>query len=131
MPETTAASDGNRTSRFELAPPRHFVLPAILLLLSEEPSYGYRLVRDLEDLDFGRFDRPVVYRALGQLERDALVESWTENAALGRTRRIYGLTPLGDQVLRSWMGVVRQQRDALDQVLHRYNTTARLRQEPS
>jgi hypothetical protein len=27
-------------SRFELAPPRRFLLPALLLLLSEEPSYG-------------------------------------------------------------------------------------------
>jgi DNA-binding PadR family transcriptional regulator len=124
VPAMTAAADGTRRkSRFEFTPPRRFVLPAILLLLSEEPSYGYRLVGDLEDLDFGRFDRPVVYRALGQLEGDALIESWTENPAVGRTRRVYGLTPLGDQLLRSWMGVIRQERDALDRVLRRYHAT--------
>ena len=32
-------------SRFELAPPRRFLLPALLLLLSEEPGYGYNLAK--------------------------------------------------------------------------------------
>ena len=67
-------------SRFDLAPPRHFLLPAVLLLLAEEPSYGYHLVKELEDLRFGRVDRPSVYRALAQLERDGLVESWSGRA---------------------------------------------------
>ena len=62
-------------ARFELAPPRRFLLPALLLLLSEEPGYGYHLAKGLEDLRFGRVDRPGVYRALAQLERDGLVES--------------------------------------------------------
>ena len=63
-------------SRFELAPPRRFLLPAVLLLLSEEPGYGYHLAKGLQGLRFGRVDRPSVYRALAQLERDGLVESW-------------------------------------------------------
>jgi PadR family transcriptional regulator, regulatory protein PadR len=118
-----AANIAPRTSRFELAPPRHFVLPAILLLLSEEPGYGYRLVKDLEDLHFGRIDRPSVYRALGQLENDALVESWLEAPTAGQTRRVYGLTPLGGRVLRAWMGVIKEERDGLDRVLRRYQAT--------
>jgi DNA-binding PadR family transcriptional regulator len=118
----TAADRSSCASRFEFAPPRRFVLPAILLLLSEEPSYGYRLVTDLNDLDFGSFDRPVVYRALGQLEGDALVESWNERPT-GRTRRVYGLTPLGRRVLHTWMRVVDQERNYLDHVLCRYRAT--------
>ncbi len=62
-------------SRFELAPPRRFVLPAILLLLSERPGYGYGLVPRLQEFRFGHVDRPAVYRALAQLERDGLVEA--------------------------------------------------------
>jgi DNA-binding PadR family transcriptional regulator len=94
-----------------------------LLLLSEEPGYGYRLVKDLEDLHFGRIDRPSVYRALGQLENDALVESWLEAPTAGQTRRVYGLTPLGGRVLRAWMGVIKEERDGLDRVLRRYQAT--------
>ena len=82
-------------SRFELAPPRRFLLPALLLLLSEEPGYGYNLAKGLEDLRFGRVDRPSVYRALAQLERDGLVESWAGTPKAGQARRVYGLVDGG------------------------------------
>jgi DNA-binding PadR family transcriptional regulator len=124
MDDGATTETPKRASRFELAPPRHFMLPAILLLLSESPGYGYRLVKDLEDLRFGRIDRPTVYRTLGQLESDALVESWLEAPTAGQQRRVYGLTELGSRMLRAWMGVIKEERDALDRVLRRYQATA-------
>ena len=110
-------------SRFELAPPRRFLLPALLLLLTEEPGYGYNLAKGLEELRFGRVDRPSVYRALAQLESDGLVESWAGAAKAGQARRVYGLTDRGERALRAWMGVVKQERDCLDEVLRRYVAT--------
>ena len=110
-------------SRFELAPPRRFLLPALLLLLTEEPGYGYNLAKGLEELHFGRVDRPSVYRALAQLESDGLVESWAGAAKAGQARRVYGLTDRGERALRAWMGVVKQERDCLDEVLRRYVAT--------
>ena len=110
-------------SRFELAPPRRFLLPALLLLLSEEPGYGYNLAKGLEDLRFGRVDRPSVYRALAQLERDGLVESWAGTPKAGQARRVYGLTEEGQRALRGWMGVIKEERDCLDLVLRRYVAT--------
>ena len=110
-------------SRFELAPPRRFLLPGLLLLLTEEPGYGYNLAKGLEELRFGRVDRPSVYRALAQLESDGLVESWAGAAKAGQARRVYGLTERGERALRAWMGVVKQERDCLDEVLRRYVAT--------
>ncbi|HWW54098.1 MAG TPA: helix-turn-helix transcriptional regulator [Acidimicrobiales bacterium] len=121
--EAISGSLGQSSSRFEFAPPRHFVLPAIVLLLSERPSYGYNLVKDLHELRFGRVDRPSVYRALAQLERDGLVESWAEAAKAGQDRRVYGLTERGERTLRAWMGVIKEERDGLDRVLRRYQAT--------
>ena len=72
MQEATSGATGH-LARFTFAPPRHFVLPAVLLLLSEEPSYGYELVKGLRAFRFGDVDRPAVYRALAQLEKDGLV----------------------------------------------------------
>lgn len=118
-----SAPDADTISRFELAPPRHFVLPAILLLLSEEAGYGYRLVKDLEDLGLGRFDRARVYRALSQLEADSLVESWEAEPSAGQTRRVYGITRLGTRALREWVAVVKDQRDGLDRFLRRYRAS--------
>jgi PadR family transcriptional regulator PadR len=107
----------------ELAAPRGFVLPAILLLLTEEAGYGYRLVKDLDDLGVGHIDRSSVYRALGQLESDGLVESWEEAPSARQARRVYGITPAGARALGSWMAVVREHRDGLDGVLRRYRAT--------
>jgi DNA-binding PadR family transcriptional regulator len=119
VPTPTASSP--RSSRFGLAPPRRFVLPAILLLVSEQPSYGYNLQKDLRDFQLGPIDRPTTYRALAQLETDGLVDSWTEAPKAGQTRRVYGITPLGQQVLRIWMNIIGQERDCLGRVLRRYH----------
>ncbi len=110
-------------ARFELAPPRRFMLPAILLLLSEEPCYGYGLVPRLLDFRFGRVDRPAVYRALAQLEQDGLVEVSAEHHHPGPARRVYSVTPLGERVLRVWMGVVREEHAHLGEVIRRYQAT--------
>ena len=110
-------------SRFELTAPRHFLLPAILLLLVEEPQHGYGLAKGLQELKFGRVDRPSVYRALAQLEGDGLIDSSQQESQPGQGRHVYCLTQLGEQVLRGWMGVIKQERDGLDRVLRRYVAT--------
>jgi DNA-binding PadR family transcriptional regulator/polyisoprenoid-binding protein YceI len=119
----TKVNEELRASRFELAPPRRFVLPAILLLLSEAPGHGYSLEKDLRELNFGKIDRPTVYRALAQLEKDGLVRSWSEAPTAGHERRVYGMTSLGERVLGVWMSVIKEERDLLGRVLRRYQAT--------
>src|SRR5271170_2733998 len=116
-----SASEG--VARFELAPPRRFMLPAILLLLTEQPGYGYGLVPRLAEFRFGHVDRPAVYRALAQLERDQLVTATSQNPIAGQARRVYRITPLGQEVLRVWMGVVEEEHEHLGRVLRRYQAT--------
>jgi PadR family transcriptional regulator PadR len=113
------------SERFHLAPPRRFVLPALLLLLSERPSYGYALTRRLQELSFGHADRPAVYRGLAQLETDGLVTSSSEDPTAGSARRVYRVTPLGEEVLSVWMGVIKEEHASLTRVLHRYQATGR------
>jgi PadR family transcriptional regulator, regulatory protein PadR len=117
-----SATEG--VARFELAPPRRFMLPAILLLLSEQPGYGYGLVPRLVEFRFGHVDRPAVYRALAQLERDGLVRVSEDDQQPGQARRVYSVTPLGDRVLRVWMGVIREEQAHLGEVIRRYQATA-------
>src|ERR1700739_1865735 len=107
----TAATGTDGTSRFELAPPRRFVLPAILLILSERPGYGYGLVPRLQEFHFGHVDRPSVYRALSQLEHDGLLEASSQNPPSGQARRVYRITALGERVLRVWMGVIKEEHE--------------------
>jgi len=106
-----------------LAPPRRFILPAILLLLSEQPGYGYGLVPRLQELRFGHVDRPAVYRALAQLEQDGLVEASDQDSTAGQSRRVHSVTALGERVLRIWMGVIKEEHAYLGQVIRRYQAT--------
>jgi DNA-binding PadR family transcriptional regulator len=122
MDDVTAAATA-KMARFELAPPRRFMLPAILLLLSEQPGYGYELLARLADFRLGHVDRPAVYRALAQLEADGMAESSSQNAGVGQARRVYEVTPFGEQVLRVWMSVIKEEHDQLGQVLRRYQAT--------
>jgi len=122
--DATAVSwQTNRHSRFEVAAPRHFLLPAILLLLAEEPRHGYSLAKGVHALQLGRVDRPSVYRALAQLESDGLIGSSPGEPRAGQSRRVYRLTAQGEQAMRRWMGVIKQERDGLDRVLRRYVAT--------
>ena len=99
------------------------MLPAVLLLLSERPGHGYSLHKGLQQFQFDAIDRPTIYRALARLESDALVESWTEAPKAGQTRRVYGITALGEKVLGIWMNVIREECDCLGLVLRRYHAT--------
>jgi DNA-binding PadR family transcriptional regulator len=121
--ETSGETSGAKISRFELAPPRRFILPAILLLLAERPGYGYGLVPLLQELRLGHVDRPAVYRALAQLEHDHLVEASSQSPTARQARRVYRVTPYGERVLREWMSVIKEEHDHLGHVLRRYQSS--------
>ncbi|HWC38338.1 MAG TPA: helix-turn-helix transcriptional regulator [Acidimicrobiales bacterium] len=123
LDEASAASPDRPPStrcRFTLTPPRHFLYPAILLLLAEEPRHGYRLMEPLVALGFGPVERPAVYRALADLERDGLISSWSEPAKAGSTRHVHAVTADGQEALETWMSVIARERACLDLVLEKY-----------
>ncbi|HEX9994636.1 MAG TPA: PadR family transcriptional regulator [Acidimicrobiales bacterium] len=107
--------------RFDLAAPRHFLYPALLLLLAEEPRHGYRLVDAFLRLGFGPVDRPSIYRALSDLEADGMLRSWEDTPTAGSPRHVYALTDAGGARLDSWMSVVDEERACLERVLKRYD----------
>jgi DNA-binding PadR family transcriptional regulator len=106
--------------RFEVSPPRHFLYPAILLLVAEQPRHGYALVDGLVGFGLGTVDRASVYRALAELERDDLVESFDEPPTAGTVRHVYELTASGRQALQAWMSTIALEHGSLDLMLRRY-----------
>ena len=107
--------------QFGKAAPRHFLYPALLLLLAEEPRHGYCLVGSLLRLGFGPFDRPSVYRSLANLEADGLLHSWSALPTAGSTRHVYGVTEDGFAALAGWMAVVDEEQSLLSDILKRYD----------
>ncbi|MGD2105291.1 MAG: helix-turn-helix transcriptional regulator [Anaerolineae bacterium] len=90
----------------------------MLLLLHHGPSHGYTLIDELDAYGLDDVDTSAVYRALRDMEeRGWVASSWDEEETKGPPRRVYHLTGLGDQVLRSWINDLRETRDMIDHIL--------------
>jgi poly-beta-hydroxybutyrate-responsive repressor len=101
--------------------PREMVKPAILLLLQERRAHGYGLLAQLEDLGFPVTDTGGVYRVLRDLEESKMVRSKWEPATAGPARRVYQITPRGQQELTSWGQAVSRYHDLVGNYLRRLN----------
>jgi len=96
--------------------PRHFILPAILLLLDEEPSHGYYLFRKLSELGVtdGDMSPATVYRVLSKLEEEGLAVHENVDEGQGPTRKVYALTEEGKEALVGWRSHIERTRGLLD-----------------
>jgi len=86
-----------------------FVEPVALLLLKKKGrSYGYDLSTDLRQhaLTDAEIERAALYRTLRQLEMNGNVKSEWETDKGGPARRVYTLTPRGEQHLEEWAEVL-------------------------
>jgi PadR family transcriptional regulator, regulatory protein PadR len=87
-----------------------FVEPVVLLLLKKKGhSYGYDLAGELQEhaLTDAEIERGALYRTLRQLEMNGNVDSeWDTDKGGGPARRVYKLTPQGEQHLEEWATVV-------------------------
>ncbi len=107
---------------------RGFVEPCLLLLLHRDETHGYDMLEQLEEFGLGQetVDSSVVYRYLRDMEVRGLVISTWDTEGGGPPRRVYQLTPEGDQYLAWWIGGLRRTRELLDQFLRAYDAHMRL-----
>src|SRR3954471_1281854 len=80
--------------------PKSFLQPCLLLLLKEQPGYGYDLVTRLKALGIDD-DSAAVYRSLRTLEEKGTVYSYWNTSSTGPARRMYRLTPAGEEQIQS------------------------------
>lgn len=100
--------------------PRTLLRPWVLLMLLEQPDYGYDLLERLRPHNVGESDPAGVYRALRMLESDGLVTSRWDTEGPGPARRNYEVTALGVRSLEEWSAGIEQTRDQLACYLERY-----------
>jgi PadR family transcriptional regulator, regulatory protein PadR len=72
----------------------------ILAVLRDAPAHGYAVIQRLADSSDGAFElaEGTVYPALYRLEGAGLLAS-SETVAASRRRRVYRLTPAGEEAL--------------------------------
>jgi len=100
-----------------------FVQPCLLLLLHQQPSHGYDLIERLGQFGLGEsaVDSSMVYRYLREMEAEGLVASDWDTQGTGPPRRVYHLTPQGDEYLARWVAGLRETMQALGSFLNAYD----------
>ena len=99
--------------------PKSFLQPCLLLLLKEQPGYGYDLVVRLKALGIDD-DSAAVYRALRTLEGKAEVSSYWHTSSAGPARRVYRLTPAGEDQLHRAAEVMAETHRAIERYVCRH-----------
>lgn len=84
------------------APVEGMLEAAVLVLLAERPTHGYRMLPELEQLVAGRVHSGRLYETLSFLERGGCVVSEDQPGTVGPGRRRYALTPRGLTRLHRW-----------------------------
>jgi PadR family transcriptional regulator, regulatory protein PadR len=85
--------------------------PIVLAILSEGDSYGYAIIKRVQELSGGHMEWTdgMLYPVLHRLERLGLVKARWELSESGRRRKYYRITPRGreqlDEEARQWKAV--------------------------
>jgi len=87
------------------------VQPAVLAVLGEGPLHGYKLAERLGEMPIcgGRKpDLSGIYRSLKWMEGKGLVVSSWDLSQSGPARRLFRITPAGQQCLVHWIDTLEQ-----------------------
>ena len=116
-----AAPDQNRCGCSEQRAPR-LLQPFILLVLKGKDAYGYELIEKISEFQFHSSppDVGAIYRNLRSMEKEGWVKSKWDTKGAGPAKRIYRITPQGEEILHAWAVTVRKRKEALDQFLKLY-----------
>ena len=110
--------------------PKSFLQPCLLLLVKEQPGYGYDLVTRLKALGIDD-DSAAVYRSLRTLEEKGTVYSYWNTSSTGPARRMYRLTPAGEEQLQAAVEALAETHLAIERYLCRHALAqSRAQQQP-
>ncbi|MDD3519696.1 MAG: helix-turn-helix transcriptional regulator [Actinomycetota bacterium] len=100
-----------------------FLVPSILLLLSEGGSYGYELTEKYSKIGFTQSgnDFGAIYRTLNFLEKEGLIKSQWETSKSGPAKKNYSITDKGDSELAQWVEFIKYRENILKTFLKRFN----------
>jgi PadR family transcriptional regulator len=93
-----------------------FLQSCLLVLLHRESGYGYSLMDGLQEFGFQpeQMDISIIYRALRDLQANDLVSDSWDDSSLGPQRRVYTITPQGEEALAGWIENLRQRRKEIE-----------------
>jgi PadR family transcriptional regulator, regulatory protein PadR len=104
-----------------------YIQPSILMGLRRKPSYGYEIIQTIQEFGFVEGQAPpgMIYRHLRDLEAAGLVISSWKTEGTGPAKRVYELTPEGEEALELWSEYMEQQAQKLMSFIKAYRKTAK------
>lgn len=90
----------------------------ILAILSQQETYGYEIVQQLQRYGFGRIAEGTIYPLLLRLEKNQSVRAAYRPSGLGPVRKYYSLTEQGRQELQAFYQNYAELTRAIGRLLH-------------
>ena len=106
--------------------------PFILMALKGKQSYGYELIEKINGFGFHSSppDVGAIYRQLRSMESEGWVKSKWDTRGAGPAKRIYRITPHGEEILHGWAITLQKRKESLDQFLSLYQSSYRKENRP-
>jgi PadR family transcriptional regulator PadR len=97
--------------------------PFILMTLKGKESYGYELIERINGFGFHSSppDVGAIYRQLRSMESEGLVKSKWDTRGAGPAKRIYRITPQGEEIMHGWAITLQKRKVSLEQFLDLYH----------
>lgn len=88
--------------KFESSMKTAFISSLILIVLEKDPSYGYKISKEIEDRTLGIWDLPssTLYTILKAMTKNKLITFKEQLVEDGRNRKIYEITQKGKATLK-------------------------------
>ncbi|MBN1892639.1 MAG: PadR family transcriptional regulator [Clostridiales bacterium] len=101
---------------------KHFMEVCLLLLLFDQPGYGYGLAEALLSCGFDEthINISTLYRTLRNMEKENRVTSFWKEGGPGPKRRMYKITEKGKKELEDWVKVLQKRKERIEFILDRY-----------
>lgn len=89
----------------------------LLAVISEEPSYGYEMVRKLTERGLPLVSEGAIYPVLSRLQRNGLIEGYLVASPEGPARKYYRIEKKGTAALEEWSNAWRDLSKGVENVL--------------
>jgi poly-beta-hydroxybutyrate-responsive repressor len=97
--------------------------PFILMASKGKQSYGYDLIEKINGFGFHSSPPDVgsIYRQLRSMEMEGWVKSKWDTKGAGPAKRVYRITPQGEEILHGWAVTLQKRKESLEQFLDLYH----------
>lgn len=108
----------NRTGQDRATQLLHGVLDICLMsIIEEEESYGYEMVKKLDDRGLSLASEGSIYPILSRLQKQGMIEGYLVQSPEGPARKYYRMSERGREALQQWRHDWIGFRDSVDGVL--------------